>query len=60
MHVVVTLQSNQQWSNHIEGIKAKVSYTLGMILRNIKVPKPVKTQIYQALIRPWLEYALSA
>ena len=43
----ITLQSNLQWSKHIEEITAKADSTFGIICRNIRNASiPVKTQIY--------------
>lgn len=54
----VTVQSNLKWDTHINNISANGNKTLGFLKRNFKISnQQVKTQAYQALVRPKLEYS---
>jgi len=54
----VTLTSNLTWSEHTNNVVSKANKSLGMLQRNLKVaPNTVKSQAYQTLVRPQLEYA---
>ena len=56
----VTVQSNLKWDTHINNITANGNKTLGFLKRNLKISnQQVKTQAYQALVRPKLEYSCS-
>ena len=48
------------WSEHVTSIVSKANRALGMIRRNINVaPLQAKSQAYQTLVRPHLEYCSS-
>ena len=54
----VTLSSKLTWSDHINKVVSQGNRSLGMIRRNLRVaPTSVKSQAYQTLVRPHLEYA---
>ena len=54
----VTISSKLTWSDHIGKVVSKGNRSLGMLKRNLKVaPTTVKSQAYQTLVRPHLEYA---
>ena len=54
----VTLTSDLKWNKHIDNITSKANKTLGFIKRNIRISSPkIKTQAYNSLVRPLLEYA---
>ena len=56
----VTVQSNLKWDKHINDITSKGNKTLGFLKRNLKTSnQQVKSQAYQALVRPKLEYSCS-
>ena len=56
----VTLQSNLKWDKHIDEITSKANKTLGFLKRNLKTNNQnTKSQAYQALVRPKLEYSSS-
>jgi hypothetical protein len=54
----LTLTSDLKWNKHINNITKKANSILGLIRRNLRIgSKTIKTQAYQALVRPHLEYA---
>ena len=54
----VTINSDLKWNNHIGNITSKANRTLGFLKRNFKISSPkLKTQAYQTLVRPIVEYA---
>ena len=54
----LTLTSDLKWNKHISLITSKANSILGLLRRNLRIAStPVKTQAYQALVRPHLEYA---
>ena len=56
----ITLQSNLKWDKHIDDITSKANKMLGFLKRNLKTPNQhTKSQAYQALVRPKLEYSCS-
>ena len=56
----VTLSAKLSWSEHVTSIVSKANRALGMIRRNINVaPLQAKSQAYQTLVRPHLEYCSS-
>lgn len=56
----ITLQSNLKWDKHIDDITTKANRTLGFLKRNLKTSNQhTKSQAYQALVRPKLEYSCS-
>lgn len=56
----VTFNDNLAWSVHINNITGKANSTLGFLRRNLQVgSREIKTQAYQALVRPTLEYCSS-
>lgn len=56
----ITLQSDLKWNQHINSITANASKSLGFLKRNLKTSNTnIKSQAYQALVRPKLEYASS-
>jgi hypothetical protein len=56
----ITVQSNLKWDKHINDITSKGNKSLGFLKRNIKTSnQQIKTQAYQALVRPKLEYSCS-
>ena len=54
----VTLSAKLSWSEHVTSIVSKANRALGMIRRNV-APLPAKSQAYQTLVRPHLEYCSS-
>lgn len=57
----VTISSDLRWNTHIDIIRKKALRTLGVIRRTLaSCPQEVKTQAYQSLVRPGLEYAAAA
>ena len=56
----VNLSAKLSWSEHVTSIVSKANRALGMIRRNINVaPLQAKSQAYQTLVRPRLEYCSS-
>ena len=56
----VTLSAKLSWSEHVTSIVSKANRALGMIRININVaPLQAKSQAYQTLVRPYLEYCSS-
>ena len=56
----VTIQSNLKWDKHINDITSKGYKSLRFLKRNLKTTNPhIKSQAYQALVRPKLEYSCS-
>ena len=56
----ITLTTDLRWNTHISNITKKANSALGLIRRNLRIAsQTVKTQAYQALVRPHLEYASS-
>ena len=54
----LTIQSDGQWTEHIEAIALKGNRLLGFLRRNLKIgSKAIKEQAYKMLLRPCLEYA---
>ena len=53
----VTITSDLNWNKHIHSISKGANQTLGFVKRNIKTrSETIKTRVYQALVRPRLEY----
>ena len=56
----VELDSKLTWNEHISAITGKVNSSLGFLRRNLyNCPEQIKTQAYNSLVRPLLEYACS-
>jgi hypothetical protein len=56
----ITVQSNLKWDKHINDITSKGNKALGFLKQNLKTSnQQIKTQAYQALVRPKLEYSCS-
>ena len=53
----LTLTSHLKFNTHINNVTAKANSILGLLRRNLKISKAVKTQAYQSFFRPHLEYA---
>ena len=54
----VTISKNLSWNNHLNIITKKANSTLAFLRRNIRnCPQRAKTQAYNTLVRPSLEYA---
>ena len=54
----LTLTSDLKFTSHINNVTAKANSVLGPLRRNLKISsQAVKTQAYQSLVRPHLEYA---
>ena len=54
----LTLTSDLKFNSHINNVTAKANSLLGLLCRNLKIlSQAVKTQAYQSLVRPHLEYA---
>ena len=54
----LTLTSDLKFNSHINNVTAKANSVLGLLRRNLKISsQAVKTQAYQSLVRPHLEYA---
>ena len=54
----VILQSDGEWSKHIQKVTAGGNRLLGFFRRNLKInSKTIKDQAYKMLLRPKLEYA---
>jgi len=57
----ITIQNNLKWASHISEITSKVNRTLVLLRRNLcMAPKIIKEQAYFTLVRPQIEYAVSA
>ena len=57
----VTIDKSLNWDAHLKDIYKKASFMLSFLERNLKkVPKHVKIQSYNALVRPLLEYGCCA
>ena len=54
----LTLTPDLKFNSHINNVTAKSNSVLGLLRRNLKISsQAVKTQAYQSLVRPHLEYA---
>ena len=54
----LTITSDLKWNTHINNITKKSNSILGLLRRNLRISsQSLKTQAYQSLIRPHLEYA---
>ena len=54
----LTLTSDLKWNTHISNTTRKANSILGLLRRNLKTAsQTLKTQAYQSLVRPHLEYA---
>ena len=54
------ISSNLKWNDHVNNVIKKVSWSLGMLRRNISMcSKDTKSMAYNTLVRPHLEYASS-
>ena len=54
----LTLTSDLKFNSHINNVTAKANSILCLLRRNLKISsQAVKTQAYQSLVRPLLEYA---
>ena len=57
----VEISRDLSWTNHVKKVTSKANRALGFVRRNLSsCPRPVKVQMYQALVRPHLEYAATA
>ena len=54
----LTITSDLKWNSHIQKVTSKANSVLGLLRRNLRIAsKAVKTQAYEALVGPHLEYA---
>ena len=54
----LTITSHLKWNSYIQNVTSKANSVLGLLSRNLRiVSKAVRTQAYDALVRPHLEYA---
>ena len=54
----LTITSDLKWNSHIQKVTSKTNSVLGLLRRNLRIAsKAMKTQAYEALVRPHLEYA---
>ena len=54
----VTINADLKWNKHIDNITSKAKKPLGFVKRNLKTSSPpLKTQAYQTLVRPIVEYS---
>ena len=54
----LTITPDLKWNLHIQKITSKANSVLGLLRRNLRIAsKSVKTQAYEALVGPHLEYA---
>ena len=54
----LTITSDLKWNSHIQKVTSKANSVLGLLRKNLRIAsKAVKTQAYEALVRPHLEYA---
>ena len=54
----LAITSDLEWNSHIQKVTSKANSVLGLLRRNLmRALKAVKTQAYEALVRPHLEYA---
>ena len=57
----VEISRDLSWTNHVKKVTSKANRALGFVRRNLSsCRRPVKVQMYQALVRPHLEYAATA
>jgi len=57
----VEISGDLSWNKHITKVTSKAQRALGFVRRNLSsTPRPVKVQMYRALVRPHLEYAAAA
>ena len=57
----VEISRDLSWTNHVKKVTSNANRALGFVLRNLSsCPRQVKIQMYQALVRPHLEYAATA
>ena len=53
----LTITSDLIWNSHIQKVRSKANSVLGLLRRNLRTAsKAMKTQAYEALVRPHLEY----
>ena len=54
----LTITSDLKWNSHIQKVTSKANSVLGLLRRSLRIASiAVKTQAYEALVRPHLEYA---
>ena len=52
------ITSDLKWNSYIQKVTSKANSVLGLLRRNVRIAsKAVKTQAYEALVRPHLEYS---
>ena len=57
----VLMQDNLEWDSHVKSVKHKAMKILGLLRRNFSGSSQyVKTQAYNSLVRPHVEYASAA
>ena len=57
----VDIKSDLSWDGHVNKVTTKASQTLGFLQRNLhSASKETKAAAYKSLVRPVLEYSLSA
>ena len=57
----VEISRDLSWTNHVKKVTSKANHALGFVRRNLSsCPRPVKVQMYQALVRPHLEFVATA
>ena len=57
----VTIDNHLNWNNHTNNVYQKASFMLSFLERNFyKCPKHVKENLFNALVRPLLEYGCCA
>ena len=57
----VLMQDNLEWDSHVKSVKHKAMKILGLLGRNFSGSSQyVKTQAYNSLVRPHVEYASAA
>jgi len=60
-YVVVTIDNNLSWKNHVDHVAIKITRTVGLIckLRHL-LPRHTLLTIYRSLVTPYLTYGLIA
>ena len=54
----LTITSDLKWNSRIQKVTSRANFVLELLRRNLRIAlKAVKTQAYEALVRPHLEYA---